>query len=135
MNYHGQSLLFKKELAEKVIRDYFKIVVNDPMIGFMFIGKNIERLIEKELELTLNFFDHPVRYTGKSLLDAHRHLGIKGGQFDRRMVLMRQAMVMNNLPEIIIEKWLEHNEMARAIVTNDPQGVCHSAELDNKKGI
>ncbi len=100
------------------MQDYFKMAVNDPMIGYLFAGKDIERLIEKEIELTMGFFDEEVKYTGRSLAQAHRPLRVKKGEFDRRMVLLRQAMEQNNLPKELIDAWLAHNEQAREIVLN-----------------
>lgn len=110
--------LFKREIVEKILQDYFKLAVNDPMIGYLFVGKDVARLIQKEIELTMGFFDQETRYTGRGLREVHRPLKVKKGEFDRRLVLMRAAMEKNNLPKDTIEAWLKHNEMARELVLN-----------------
>ncbi len=118
MTYHDRPAIFKREIIEKILQDYFKTAVNDPMIGYMFTGKDIARLIQKEVELTLRFFDEETKYTGRNLREAHRALKVKTGEFNRRMVLLKQAMEKNNLPTELIARWIEHNEQAREIVTN-----------------
>ncbi|OQW49313.1 MAG: hypothetical protein A4S09_12420 [Proteobacteria bacterium SG_bin7] len=116
MTYHDKNPVFKREIIEKVLSDYFANAINDPMIGYLFNGKDTKRLIAKETELTLGFFDQETRYTGRGLRQVHVPLKIKKGEFDRRLVLLRVAMEKNNLPENAIDAWLKHNEMAREIV-------------------
>jgi truncated hemoglobin YjbI len=111
-----------REIIEKILQDYFKVAVSDPMIGYLFTGKDIARLIQKEIELTLGFFDGKTAYTGRGLRFVHGPLRVKKGEFDRRLVLLAQAMAKNNLPENLQKAWLEHNEKARELVLH--------AELD-----
>lgn len=118
MTYHEKTNVFKREIIEKVLQDYFNMAVSDPMIGYLFVGKNIERLIQKEIELTLGFFDGETVYTGRSLRQVHNPLKVKKGEFDRRLILLRQAMEKNNIPQEAIEMWIAHNEHAREIITN-----------------
>ncbi len=118
MTYHDKNPVFKREIIEKVLNDYFSMAISDPMIGYLFIGKDIQRLIAKEIELTLGFFDQETKYTGRGLRQVHVPLKIKKGEFDRRLILLRQAMEKNNLPKDTIEAWLKHNEMAKELVLN-----------------
>ncbi len=113
-----------QETILQIVKDFYDLVFADVMIGYMFEGKDKQNLIQREFELTSVFFELPGKYQGRSLLEAHRLLRIQGGQFDRRMVLLRKAMEKNNLASDIMEKWLEHNEMARMIVTADKKGQC-----------
>lgn len=118
MTYHDKNPVFKREIIERVLNDYFVAAVSDAMIGYLFIGKDIKRLIAKEIELTLGFFDQETKYTGRGLRQVHVPLKIKKGEFDRRLVLLRQAMEKNNLPKEKTEAWLKHNETARELVLN-----------------
>ncbi|MDZ4660557.1 MAG: group 1 truncated hemoglobin [Pseudomonadota bacterium] len=108
----------------QIVVDFYNLVFPDAMIGYMFEGKNKERLIEKELELAKETLGFDSLYTGRDLKTLHRPLVIQGGQFDRRRVLLKKAMEKNNLPQDLQEKWLAHTESLRVDVTINPQGEC-----------
>jgi len=118
------------ELAggEAVLRpllvDFYDRVFDDVMIGFFFKGKDKARLVEKELELALQFLGADVEYSGRPLPEAHAAHPIMGGQFNRRTQILRETMSDHGLSAEVQEAWLEHTERLRGQVTPDAAGEC-----------
>ncbi len=98
----------------EVIETFYAAVFADPMIGFYFRGQDHARLIERELELIAEHLGAPgVRYAGRPLDRAHARHRIFRGHFDRRTVILREAMEAHGLPEPVRAAWLAHTEALR----------------------
>jgi len=69
------SAVFDKvggDALRAVIADFYDRVFADMMIGFLFAGKDKQRLIDKEWELAAVMLGAPgVRYTGRPIRAAH----------------------------------------------------------------
>lgn len=108
------------------ITDFYARVFDDVMIGFLFIGKDRERLIEKELELTARFLGAVTRYTGRPMREAHARSPIMGGHFDRRLKILDETLADHQVDPEVREAWLRHNLALRSQVTGDRSGECTS---------
>jgi hemoglobin len=109
-----------------VLRTFYDQVFDDVMIGFHFAKANKERLIDKEAELTARILGAShIPYTGKSIIEAHAKHPILGGQFERRMQLLREAMAAHQVPQAVQTEWLEHTAKLRGQVTRDPGSDCN----------
>lgn len=103
-----------------VVTDFYARVFADVMIGYMFDGKDRQRLIDKECELTARFLGGAGAYTGKGMRDAHAALQIFGGHFDRRLQLMRNTLRDHAVDPEVAAAWIAHHESMRAqIVGSD----------------
>jgi truncated hemoglobin YjbI len=78
-------------LIRAVSRDLVTRMARDPMIGFAFAGVDLARLAE-----------------GRPLEAAHFPRRIFGGQFDRRMVLLREILAEREVPAPLRDAWLAH---------------------------
>lgn len=107
-----------------VLEDFYDRVFADAMIGFFFKGKDKARLVEKELELALAFLGADVDYTGRPLREAHAPHRIMGGQFGRRLQLLKETMRDHGLPDDVQAAWVEHTERLRPLVTPNAAGEC-----------
>ena len=107
-----------------VITDFYERVFADVMIGFLFVGKDRARLIEKEWELAARMLGADVRYTGKSMPDAHARVPITGGHFDRRTQILRDTLRDHAVPADVQAAWLGHVEALRAQITADRGSEC-----------
>ena len=107
-----------------VITDFYERVFADVMIGFLFVGKDRARLIEKEWELAARMLGADVRYTGKSMPEAHARVPITGGHFDRRVQILRDALAAHAVAAEIQAVWLGHTEALRAQITADRGSEC-----------
>jgi hemoglobin len=117
-----------------VLGDFYDAVFDDVMIGFHFRNANKERLIQKEAELAARMLGaSDVKYTGKPLRQAHAPHPILGGQFERRLQLLREAMEKHNLPEDVRTEWVAHTQALRSQVTRDPGSDCDHAANPGKE--
>lgn len=108
------------EGLRRVVETFYAAVFADPMIGFYFRGQDHARLIAREVELIAEHLGAPdVRYAGRPLDRAHARHRIFRGHFDRRTVLLREAMEAHALPAPVREAWLAHTEALRPQITGE----------------
>jgi hemoglobin len=112
------------EALEEVIRDFYRRVFVDPMIGHLFEGKNRERLIRKEWELVAALLGAEVRYTGRTMTQAHARVPIFGGHFDRRMQILEETLDDHQVDEEVRRRWLDHGRALRSQLVGDPDEAC-----------
>lgn len=117
-----------------VITDFYGRLFDDVMIGFLFIGKDRKRLIEKEIELTARFLGADVRYTGKPLRAAHARVPIMGGHFDRRRKILEETLADHDVDPEVRETWIRHTLALRDQVTADATGACNDVPASRFTG-
>ncbi|MDX2092092.1 MAG: group 1 truncated hemoglobin [Kofleriaceae bacterium] len=122
------ATLFDKIGAAKlraVITDFYERVFADVMIGFMFHGKDRQHLIDREWEFVASFLGAPdVKYTGRPMRTAHAQHTIFGGQFERRLQILREAMAAHDVDPEVQAVWIEHTQALRAQITRDKGSEC-----------
>jgi len=92
-----------------VLADFYDRVFADVMIGFMFAGKDRAHLIEREYELTAKLLGAPgVAYRGLPLRTAHARHTIFGGQFERRLQILKETLADHDVDPEVRRVWLEH---------------------------
>lgn len=99
-----------------ILQDFYARLFQDPMIGFFFAGRDVELLVERQLQFTARAFGMNVLYEGKSLPDAHAPLAILPGHFDRRHELLRQVLVAHRVPQEVQDAWLDFDYAFRKAV-------------------
>ena len=118
------------------ITTFYDDMFDDVMIGFFFRDADKSRLIDKEVELVARMLGHSVRYTGRPIREAHAKHPIMGGHFERRWVLLKNAMKKHAVPDSIQSAIEEHTRRLRPQVTAqagsdcDHDAVTHRADLD-----
>jgi truncated hemoglobin YjbI len=107
-----------------VIDDFVDRAFDDIMIGFMFRNADRARIKELEFQHASEFLGGPHAYQGRPLRTAHaRHL-IMGGQFARRLQLLRQVFAAHSVPQDVQAAFLAHNEGLRDQITSQANGTC-----------
>jgi len=84
-------------------------VFADSIIGFFFVGKDRERIIEKELEHAVAHLGGPQAYSGRPIEHVHQPLRINAGQFRRRLAILRKVLAEHGADEEAAQRWLEHD--------------------------
>ncbi len=107
-----------------VITDFYSRVFPDVMIGFMFAGKDRERLIDKEYELVAALLGAGIKYTGRPMRAAHAQHTIFGGQFERRLQILRETLRDHQVAEPVQREWIEHTQSLRSQITRDAGSEC-----------
>lgn len=120
--------LFEQLGGEPVLRSIVGRFVDrmfaDPMIGFFFRKASRERVKDKEYELAAAHLGAGVQYTGRPVQQVHAVHPIMGGQFARRLEILRQTLVEAGAPEPVIRHWIAHTESLRSMITRDASGEC-----------
>lgn len=107
-----------------IIEDFVDACFDDVMIGFMFQKASRERVKRFEYEHAAEHLGAGVAYGGRPLGAAHARHRIFGGQFDRRLTILRRTLQKHGVPEPIRDGWLAHHESLRQVITKDRPGEC-----------
>jgi hemoglobin len=94
---------------------YAKLFV-DPIVGFLFEGKDKAHIVEQQLAFTCRFLGGPQRYAGKPLPEAHAALPLLAGHFDRRHRLLEQTLDEQKVPPDVKRVWLQIDQSLRPSV-------------------
>lgn len=122
------------EKLRAVVTDFYARVFGDVMIGYMFAGKDRRRLIDREFELAATFLGAPdVKYTGRPMRTAHAGVSIFGGQFERRLQILREAMAAHDVDPEVQRVWIEHTQALRSQVTRDTGSECKDTSVTAPK--
>lgn len=112
-----------------VVVDFYRRVFDDVMIGFLFIGKNRQRLIDMECSFTARFLGSNTAYLGKPMREAHKNTPIMGGHFDRRLQILRETLRDHEVDTEVYNSWIEHQIRLRSQVTTDAVSECTDTGL------
>jgi truncated hemoglobin YjbI len=123
-----QSSLFEALGGEAVLRPLIARFVDrlfdDVMIGYLFRAADRDRVKAKEYEFAALHLGALVEYTGRPLPDAHRAHRITGGQFMRRLQILKETLAAFQAPAIVVEHWVEHTLSLQAQITNNALDQC-----------
>jgi truncated hemoglobin YjbI len=99
-----------------ILASLYDRLFEDRMVGFLFEGKDKERIVELQTAFTCSFLGGPQRYEGKPLPEAHASLPLLPGHFDRRHWLLEQVLREHGVPEAVSLAWLRIDEALRSSV-------------------
>ena len=122
------STLYKElggEVAlRRIIDAFIDRVFEDRMIGFFFRNADRKRIKEMEFQLTARFLGAEIEYQGRALDEVHARHPIMGGQFARRLQILRETLDEHQVPKHIRQAWIEHTENLRSLITKDAGSDC-----------
>ena len=105
---------------------YDKLFV-DPIVGFLFEGKDKAHIVEVQLAFTCRFLGGPQKYAGKPLPEVHAALPLLPGHFDRRHRLLQQTLDEQDVPTDVKRVWLQIDENLRPSVLAAGEGAREKA--------
>ncbi len=112
----------------RVVDRFVDRVFDDVMIGYLFRAADRARVKQKEFEHAAAHLGGPQTYTGRPLAEAHAPHRIRGGQFMRRIQILRETFAECGLPRAVGDSIIEHNLSLRELITADDDGVCEPAQ-------
>jgi hemoglobin len=135
MSERGPELFAKIGEAglRAVVTDFYSRIFGDVMIGFLFEGKNRQHLIDREVEFTAGFLGGDMKYTGRSMREAHAKSPIFGGHFERRLEILRQTLRDNQVDPDVQKAWIDHTLALRAQITTDKGSECKDTSVTEAK--
>ena len=104
------------EKIRAVIQSLYDRLFEDPIVGFLFQGKDKAHLVAQQLIFTCAFLGGPERYTGKPLPEVHAPLPLLPGHFDRRHRLLEQVLEEQSVPAEVRRVWLRIDTSLRPSV-------------------
>ena len=108
----------------QIIDTFVDRVFEDRMIGFFFQRADRERIKEMEFQHTANFLGADIEYQGLPLHVAHSKHPIMGGQFMRRLQILRETLDEYDVPQEVRDVWISHTESLRHLITRDAGSDC-----------
>jgi truncated hemoglobin YjbI len=108
----------------RIIDRFVDRVFDDVMIGFFFRNASRDRIKAKEYEFAAQHLGAGIEYTGRPLAEAHARHPIMGGQFMRRLQILKDTLEEFSVPERVREHWIRHTEELRSSITGDEGGLC-----------
>jgi hemoglobin len=100
-----------------LLRDFYDRLYDDMIVGFLFQPHDKEALIAHQFDYVCAHIGiKTTRYTGRSMREAHRHLPILAGQFDRRHQLLRDVLRDHDVPADVQEVWLTLDTSLREFI-------------------
>jgi hemoglobin len=122
------STLFDRigpDALRAAITDFYRRVFGDVMIGFLFQGKDRQHLIDREYEFTAALLGAPgITYTGRPMRVAHAQHTIFGGQFERRLQILRDTLRDHAVDPDVQRAWIDHQLALRHQITRDRGSEC-----------
>jgi hemoglobin len=115
-----------------LIDDFVDRCFDDMMIGFFFRKANRKRIKEFEYQHAAQWLGADVKYEGRSLAEAHARHPIMGGQFDRRLQILREVLDEHGVPAPIRDEWIAHQQSMRSQITPDPDSNCNDGAARDK---
>lgn len=104
--------------VEAILRDFLDRVFDDFIIGFLFVGRDKERILTHEVEHACAHLGGPRAYTGRPIDRVHRPLPINRGHFRRRLALLRTVLREHQVDEAVIERWIAANRRLEEAVVD-----------------
>lgn len=92
-------------------------VFADPIIGFLFAGRDPARIALHEFEHAARHLGGNVAYTGRPIGMVHRPLRIHQGQFRRRIAVLRHVLRECGVEPEVVERWVDADQRLMALVT------------------
>src|ERR1051325_1293198 len=117
-----------------VLTDFYARVFADVMIGFLFRGKDRQHLIDREYELTAALLGAPnITYRGRPMRTAHAQHTIFGGQFERRLQILRETLRDHAVDPEVQQAWIDHQLALRGQITRDQGSECKDTSAAGPK--
>ena len=108
----------------QIIDAFIERVFADRMIGFFFRNADKNRIKEMEFQLTARFLGADVEYQGRPLDEVHARHPIMGGQFARRLQILKETLESCGVAGHIRDAWIGHTESLRPLITRDAGSDC-----------
>jgi len=111
-------------VLRKIVDRFVDRLFDDVMIGFFFRNASRERIKMKEYEFAARHLGADIEYTGRPIDEAHARHPIMGGQFLRRLQILKETLDEFGVTARVREHWVEHTLGLRSQVTRDVGDEC-----------
>ncbi len=118
-----------------IIDRFVDRLFDDLMIGYLFRNADRTRVKAKEYEFAARHLGAEVTYTGRPLPEAHRAHRITGGQFMRRLQILKDTLAEFQVPSAVVEHWVAHTLSLQADITDNALDQCDPAHTNRSGAV
>jgi hemoglobin len=118
-----------------IIGRFVDRIFDDVMIGYLFRAADRERVKAKEFEFAARHLGAPIAYTGRPLGEAHRAHRITGGQFMRRLQILKDVLAEFRVAPDVREHWLNHTLALQAQITDNALDECDPSHANRSGSV
>jgi len=105
-----------------LLRDFYRKMSEDLMIGFFFDGKDLDQIADRQAAFILNAAGLRDRFEGKGPSTAHMGLPpILPGFFDRRLRILEEVLAAHHIPPPMADAWVRFEAGFRSVVVSEEQ--------------
>ncbi len=105
-------------VVRAIIDRFVDRLFGDMIVGFFFAGKDAGRVKTHEYEHAARTLGADIPYTGRPIAPLHRPLRINGGQFRRRLAILKQEIDAGGVAPDIAERWLAEQRAMQTQITD-----------------
>ena len=102
--------------VREVLQALYDRLFDDPVVGFLFEGKDKAHIVDQQVAFTCQFLGGPQTYQGVPLPRAHAPLPLLPGHFDRRHRVLEQVLDACGVPADVKRVWLQIDQALRPSV-------------------
>jgi len=77
--------------VQALVEDFYERVLRIESLRHYFAGVDMSNLVRHQTDFFCMVLGGPVRYSGRQLREAHRHLSIAGEDFDRVVDTLKEC--------------------------------------------
>ncbi len=105
------------ERLREILHRFYEQLFTDPIVGFFFHDQDIHKIVSGQHGFLMRAFLETDRFCGVHPSKAHVNLPpIRRGQFDRRLVVLREVLAAEGLDPQDIEAWVKVEEGMRGLI-------------------
>lgn len=96
-----------EEGLREILRDFYRRMSEDLMIGFFFAGKDLDLIADQQRAFLMRAMGAIPSYSGKPPAKAHDKIApILAGHFDRRLRLLEETLAAHGIATEEIRLWV-----------------------------
>lgn len=120
---------------QAIIARFVDRMFDDIMIGYLFRAADRERVKAKEYEFAARHLGAKISYTGRPIAEAHRAHRITGGQFMRRLQILKETLAAFQVPAEVSQHWLTHTLSLQAEITDNALDQCDPQHTNRENSV
>jgi hemoglobin len=118
------------EVMQELMQTFYDRLFDDLMVGFFFANSDKDALVRSQIAYVhAHLGDRSGDYQGPSIYEAHKHMPILAGHFDRRHQILQDVLAEFDVPEQVQVEWLALDRAMRPMVLRQGR------EFRRSKGI
>jgi hemoglobin len=103
-----------------ILKDFYRRMSGDILIGFFFDGKNTDEIAEKQKEFLMRAMGALPSYSGKAPAQAHDEIApILKGHFDRRLRILEDTLRSHGVSDEDIRIWVDFESAFREGIVSE----------------